>query len=257
MAKHRRRPTLARWTGRASEWDDLKEPTDLSIPVAELPLAEETPGDEDWFSPSDPGDDGSAARLDVSLASMLMLGATSYQRIDGMGMARRALEAASTEDARRDLSDDERLLLTNGRAWCLLVHGDLGHRSRLDDPFVLADAERSVEEARQLAPDNPQGETSLALLRIRQGRIEEALQSAQRAVEAYARMDDHRRDGTTQGGALLAMVTLALALASSGDTTTARWLAEAARAVRVPMDLDEAGFSALMTQLEETVAGSA
>jgi hypothetical protein len=195
--------------------------------------------------------------MDVSLASMLMLGTTSYQRIDGLGMARKALEAPATGDPRRDLTEEERLLLTNARAWCLLVHGDLGHRARLDDPFVLAEAERSVEEVRRLAPDTPQCETNVALLRIRQGRITEALLSAQRAVEGFAQMPDHQRNGGTQGAALLALLTLALAMASNADPATARWLVEAARAVRVPLDLDEPAFAALLTQVEEAVAPSA
>jgi hypothetical protein len=221
-----------------------------------VPLTEETHDDQDWLDPAELGEDGYTARMDVSLASMLMLGTTSYQRIDGIGMARKALEAPSTGDPRRDLSEDERLFLTRARAWCLLVHGDLGHRSRLDDPFVLAEAERCVDEVRRLAPDSPQGATSVALLRIRQGRIDEGLQSARAAVDGFARMPDHHRNGSTQGGALLALLTLALAIATSGDADTARVLAEAARAVRIPMDLDEPAFVALLTQLEEVNAQS-
>lgn len=271
MAKHsRRRSTLARWTGRGAEWDDLEVPDALPAPTTEEPQAQdvaqaeeaqeaedELDGDQGWFEPAEHDGDGYAARMDVSLASMLMLGTTAYQRIDGIGMARKALEAPPTGDPRRDLSEAERLLLVNARAWCLLVHGDLGHRSRLDDPFVLAEAERCVEEVRRLAPDSTQGATSLALLRIRQRRTEEALQSAQRAVETFARMPDHQRNGSTQGGALLAVLTLALAAAASGDANTARTLAEAARAARIPLDLDDPAFAALLAQIEGAVAGHA
>ena len=68
------------------------------------------------------------------LAAMLMLGEHAWQRIDGMGLARQALETPVTGDPRVDLSEDERFLLANGRAWCLVVHSDLGHGGRRDDP---------------------------------------------------------------------------------------------------------------------------
>ena len=111
--------------------------------------------DEDWFGSDQPGEDSYAARMDVSLACMLMLGASPYQRIDGMGLARKALEEPSIGDSRRDISVEERSILANARAWCLLVHGDLGHLSRLYDPFVLADAERFVEVARHPLSGQP------------------------------------------------------------------------------------------------------
>ena len=180
---------------------------------------------------------------------MLMLGTSSYQRIDGMGLARKALEALPTGDTRRDLSKEERSMLANARAWCLLVHGDLGHLSRLDDPFVLADAERFVEVARGLSPGSPSVETTVALLRLRQGRTAEA--TGEHRTEPWRsspRMPEHERSGRTQGAAILAVVTQALVAASSGDTHGRRVLCSAARAVVTPLDLDEAAFAALLAR---------
>ncbi len=210
--------------------------------------------DDHWFGPSQPDVASYAARRDVSLASMLMLGTSNYQRIDGMGLARKALEAPPSGDPRLDISDEERSMLANARAWCLLVHGDLGHLSRLDDPFVLADAERFVEVARGITPGSPYVETTLALLRLRQGRTAEALESAQRAIDTFARIPEHQRGGRTQGAAILAVVTHALVAASSGDLHGARVLGGAARAVVTPLDLDEAAFEALMAEVDRTIA---
>jgi hypothetical protein len=212
--------------------------------------------DEDWFGPSQSDDDSYAARRDVSLASMLMLGGSPYQRIDGMGLARKALETPLAGDPRWDISEEERSMLGNARAWCLLVHGDLGHRSRLDDPFVLADAERSVAAARVMTPENPNIETTLALLRLRQNRMDEALESAQRALELFAAVPEHQRSGRTQGAATLAVVTHALVAACSGDVHGARVLSAAARAVVTPLDLDEAAFTSLLAEVERTIARS-
>jgi hypothetical protein len=191
--------------------------------------------------------------MDVPLAGMLMLGESSWQRIDGMGMARQALEAPLTEDARKDLSDQERFLLANGRAWCLAVHADLAHKGRRDDPFVVADASRHLELAQAVDPDNPQVQTTLALVRYRQGRTTEALEAAQAAVQAFGAMADRQRSGRTQGAAVLAVVTWALLTAASGDLATARMLGKAARAVTTSIDIDEASFSSLMAELSEWV----
>ncbi len=226
-------------------------------PLANAPLANESSPDEDWFAPSDEEEARYAAGMDVSLASMLMLGTTAYQRVDGMGLARKALEAPPTGDPRRDLSADERFLLANARAWCLLVHGDLGHRGRLDDPFVLADAERYLTIARGTVPDSPHAGTTLALLQLRQGTAEEALQTARRTVESFAQLPDHQRTGNTGGAALLAVVTLALASASCGEAAVAQALSLAARAARTSLEIDEAAFAALMTQLDVALDGGA
>ncbi len=147
-------------------------------------------------------------------------------------------------------------MLANARAWCLLVHGDLGHRSRVDDPFVLADAERNIELARSVTPDSPYVETTMALQRLRQGRTAEALESAQRALMGFARLPDHQRDARTQGAAILATVTLALSAAVWGDLQGARALGAAARAVRTPLDLDDAAFAALIGEVDEIIASA-
>jgi len=220
------------------------------------PSGGEPAPDDDLFGPSPPGDESYAAHKDVSLATMLMLGSSPYQRIDGMGLARKALEAAPTGDPRRDISEEERSMLANARAWCLLVHGDLGHRSRLDDPFVLADAERFVEMAGDVTPGSPTLETTVALLRLRQGRTAEALASAQRALELFARIPEHQRSGRTQGAAILAVVTHALVAASLGDIHGAQVLGTAARAVVTPLDLDEATFLALLAEVDRVIARS-
>ncbi len=116
-------------------------------------------------------------------------------------------------------------MLANARAWCLLVHGDLGHRSRLDDPFVLADAERHVEVARGISPQDPCVETTLALLRLRQGRPQKPPKSIEGAMEAFAQLPDHERSGRTQAAAILAALTHALVAASSGDAQGANFSA--------------------------------
>jgi hypothetical protein len=130
------------------------------------------------------------------------------------------------------------------------VHGDLGHRSRLDDPFVLADAERFVEFARAVTPASPSLQTTVGLLRLRQGRTTEAMQSARRALEIFAQIPEHQRGGRTQGAAVLAVVTHALVAASSGDVDVARALAAAAKAVVTPLDLDEAAYVALLAEID-------
>ena len=59
---------------------------------------------------------------------MLMLGEHAWQRIDGMGLARQALEAPVIGDQRVDLSDDERFLL--GQRTGLVSRRALGPRAR-------------------------------------------------------------------------------------------------------------------------------
>jgi hypothetical protein len=251
VAKH-----LRRWRRGASEepaWPerDLSEGDETVAPDGES-----WPEEDNGFEPSQAGEDVYAARRDVSLASMLMLGTTPYQRIDGMGLARKALEAPVSGDPRQDLSEDERFMLANARAWCLVVHGDLGHQSRLDDPFVLADAERYAEIASGIRPGSPYVETTRALLRLRQGRIEEGLESAQRAVAGFARLPDHQRSGRTQGAAILTVVTVALAEALSGDLNEAQVLGTAARAVWTSLDTDEAAFTALIGEVDQALGRS-
>jgi hypothetical protein len=209
----------------------------------------------DWFGPDESADPGGyAPRRDAPLAGMLMLGAQSWQRIDGMGLARKALEADATGDTRRDLSSEECFLLANGRAWCLLVHGDLGHQGRNDDPFVLADAARHLELAQQADPTNPAALTTLGLLRLRENDVPAAVATARQAVESFAALPDERRTGRTQAAATLALVTLGLACAASGELVMAQALTDAARAARSPLDLDEAAFAALTSEVSKWVA---
>ena len=129
-----------------------------------------------------------------------------------------------TGDQRVDLSEDERFLLANGRAWCLVVHSDLGHGGRRNDPIVLTDARRHVELAQDVAtrdastgpgPDD-QGPPCLPS----EG-TEEALGLAQASVDAFAVLPDNERSGQSQGTASLAVLTLALLTAASGDTDAA------------------------------------
>ena len=253
MARHARR----RGSQKPDAASGADTPTWVEARAVEPDRADDQAGAPDWFGPSDVGEDDYAPRLDVSLAAMLMLGANSWQRIDGMGMARQALEAPRTGDARHDLSDEERFEMANGRAWCLLVHADLARHGRRDDPFVLADAGRHLELAQELDPANPRLWSSLALLRLRQGRLDEAMQAARRAVDAFGRLADERRSGRTQGSALQAVLTLALVSARSGDSATAVSLAAAARAVRSPLDVDDAAFTALLSEIDGAVGPAA
>jgi len=242
--RHRRKKASGDpWADRDDAW-----------PEGPIPGADEA-GDgsdaPDWFAPPEEGEEAYAARMDVPLAAMLMLGVNPWQRIDGMGMARQALETAPTGDSRRDLTVEERFLLANGRAWCLAVHADLARGARRDDPFVVSDASRQLELAQAADPGNPQALTTLSLVRLRQGRPPEALEAAREAVRVFGSLPDEQRTGRTQGAALLALVTLALVTAVSGDREAAQVLAEAAQAVRSPLDLDEAAFAALLGELGE------
>ena len=126
MARHAKRRRKSR--GRSDrDWsDESRFDTDLRAPE---PAGEADAVEPDWFAPP-AGEDAYAARQEAPLAAMLMLGEHAWQRIDGMGLARQALEAPATGDQRVDLSEDERFLLANGRAWCLVVHSDLGHGGR-------------------------------------------------------------------------------------------------------------------------------
>ncbi len=254
MARHARRRGSRQKPDATSGADT---PTWVEARAVDPVPYDEQAGAPDWFGPSDVGEDEYAPRLDVSLAVMLMLGANSWQRIDGMGMARQALEAPRTGDARHDLSDEERFEMANGRAWCLLVHADLARHGRRDDPFVLADAGRHMVLAQELDPASPRLGTTLALLRLRQDRLDEAMPAARRAVDAFGRLADERRSGRTQGAALLAVLTLALVTARSGDPAAAVSLAAAASALRSPLDVDDAAFTALLAEIRGGVGPAA
>ena len=115
---------------------------------------------------------------------------------------------------------------------------------------MLADAGRHLAMAHELDPANPRLATTLALLRLRQGKLDEAMKAARHAVDAFGRLPDERRSGQTQGAALLAVLTLALVSASTGDPVASASLALAARAMRSPLDVDDAAFAALLSELE-------
>lgn len=227
---------------------------------ADLRAVEPTPDtgipEPDWFAPSESGEDVYAARREVPLAAMLMLGEHAWQRIDGMGLARQALEAPATGDLRVDLSDDERFLLANGRAWCLVVHSDLGHGGRRDDPIVLADAQRHVEQAQSVAARDShraQVKTTWALVAFRREGPAGTLYLAQAAVDAFAVLPDSERTGQSQGAASLAVLTLAVLTAAAGDIESALNLGRAAGALRPPLDVDQAAFGALLKELSEWI----
>jgi hypothetical protein len=209
---------------------------------------------EEWTM-SESDEAGSGAHNDVSLALMLMAGTSPWQRIDGMGMARTALEAVPTGNQWRDLSLDERLALANGRAWCHVVYGDLSPNGTRNDPIVLVDAARHAELAYAINPDEPEVATTLSLLALRQGRVDDALGFAHQAVEAFASLTDRRRGARAHGSSVLAVMTLALATASSGESQVAVALATAARAMRTAVDVDQSAFTSLLEELAALMGG--
>ncbi len=254
MARHakRRRKPIGPGDSPWSDDDRFEGPN----PYAVEPLPEAPEVEPDWFAPSEPGEDAYAARQEVPLAAMLMLGEHSWQRIDGMGMARQALEAEETGDPRLDLSADERFLLANGRAWSLLVHLDLAHGGRRDDLFVLADAQRHIEQAQGVAARATQQAqllTTQAMLVFRQDGPVAALPWARAAVDAFAALPDHERTGQSQGAGSLAVLALALVTGAIGDTEAAADVARSAMALRPPLDVDQSAFGALMNELAEHV----
>jgi hypothetical protein len=253
VARHAKRRRKSSAPAEQAWSDESRFDTDLR---ALEPLSETGAAEPDWFAPSAMGEDVYTARQEVPLAAMLMLGEHAWQRIDGMGQARQALEAPTSGDRRVDLSDDERFLLANGRAWCLVVHSDLGHGGRRDDPIVLADAQRHVEQAESVATKGVQQAqllTTGALVTFRREGAPGALNLARTAVDAFAVLPDSERSGQSQGIASLAVLTLALLTAASGDTGSALNLARAAGALRPPLDVDQAAFGALLKELSEWI----
>ena len=73
-------------------------------------------------------------------------------------------------------------------------------------------------------------------------------------MEAFAALPDHDRTGRTVGAAILGVLTHALVAASSGEVRVAQDLCSAARAVRTPLDIDDAAFAALIGQVNEVIA---
>jgi hypothetical protein len=242
-----------KWRDREEWWREGLE-TSPSDGLTELPKSQQVLPDEveppvDWLDLAGREDD--RPRHDVPLALMLMLGTSPWQRIDGMGIARQALEAPATGDPRHDLTDSERLMLANGRAWCHAVHADLSPITGHNDPIVLSDANRYAELAFAMAPREPVVATTRALICLRQGRIDDAIRIAHGAVEAFGSLTDRQRDAQAHGSAVLAVVTLALTTATAGDHLTAFALAAAARAMRTAIDIDEAAFASLSSEISD------
>jgi len=117
-------------------------------------------------------------------------------------------------------------------------------------------ADRYATEALAIGPDNPQALTTRALTALRRGRSDQAVEWAGRAVRSFGGLADAEGTGRVHGPAVLAVVTLALARAGSGDRDTARTLGEAARAVRIGLDIDATAFGALMAELSDAVGGT-
>ena len=92
-----------------------------------------------------------------------------------------------------------------------MVHSDLGHGGRSDDPIVLADAQRHVEQAQSVATQASQKAQALitqALIDFRREGPQEALIEARNAAAAFAAVPDPERSGQNQGAACLAIVVL-------------------------------------------------
>jgi hypothetical protein len=208
----------------------------------------------DWLALSDLDDDGALPLHDVALAMMLMAGSTPWQRVDGMGMARQALESPLTGNQWRDLTVDERLMLTNGRAWCHAVYGDLSPIGSRNDPVVLADAIRHADLAHSMSPHDPEVAMTMSLIRLRQGRVDDALTIAHAAVEGFGSLTARQRSGRAHGSAVLAVVVLALATASSGDIRTAIALGSAARAMRSAVEVDGSALASLLGELSDLMS---
>ena len=138
----------------------------------------------------------------LSLASMLMLGATSYQRIDGMGLARKALEAELTGDPRPNLSVEERCLLASARAWCLLVHGDLGMPPGPMTPSWWP-MRNVISRPRGTRAGKPHAEPP-RLAAAPPGPPNRGPRGSGRGGSGFARLPDHQRNSSTQGAAVLA-----------------------------------------------------
>ena len=118
---------------------------------------------------------------------------------------------------------------------------------------MVTDADRYASSALAIAPDDPQVLTTRALIALRQGRSDQAVEWAGRAVRRFGGRADAEGTGRVHGPAVLAVVTLALARAALGDRATARTLGEAARAVRIALDTDAAAFDALMAELSDAL----
>lgn len=214
---------------------------------------EASPGGDDGAHHAPEADDdltGPAPRRDVAHALLLMLSPRAAMRIDGIGLARQALDHRRTGDARRDLTDDERGLVAGARAWCMAVHSDLAIGTIDGDPILLAEAERHAVEAYQLRPQDPQVVATLALVRHRQGRHADAVAWAEWAVTWIGQHPDLQVDGRLAATLATTLLVLALARWRLNDSLVAAELVEAAGAWRDTLELDDVAFAALAAETD-------
>jgi hypothetical protein len=226
-----------KWLLSTALTDDFREPGELDLSREELV--------------------GPVPRRDVALAIMLMLAPEPWLRVDGMSLARQALDAPSTGDPRRDLKDYERGMLADGRARCLVLHCDLMLGSTREDPIVAYEASRYAEFAMRLAPDDAEVTITLALVRLRQRRAEEASELARRALEALGADPYAASDGRVQSAALLSMLILAISSMHMGDRPTAWALVDVISSAPAPLEVDEVGCARLIAELNDLLASDA
>jgi len=151
--------------------------------------------------------------MDRALALTLLRSSEAQEVLDGVEVARRLLQP--TEDlVPETFGPSIRAGLANATALALV-------RRPVPDPARLADADQWASMACRLKPDDPSSIGTLALVRIRQGRFQEA-EDLVRPLVATIANDGKRADCET---------TLALALAGSGRHEEAAELVARARSV--------------------------
>ncbi len=147
------------------------------------------------------------------VALTLLRSVNDEEILDGVGIARRLLEP--TDDLVPDtFGPSIRAGLATAMARALV-------RGPVPDPAQLADADRWASMACELRPDSPSSIDTLALVRIRQGRFEEAEDLVRPLVVTIADVGERANYETT----------LALALAGTGRYEEARALVARARTV--------------------------
>lgn len=149
--------------------------------------------------------------VDRALALTLLRSSADSEVLDGVGIARRLLEPTG-EQVPDTFGPSIRAGLAGATAFALV-------RRQAPDPALLADADKWASLACELRPDSPSSIDTLALVRIRQGRYEEAEELVRPLVVAIEDDGDRTR----------CEATLALALAGSGRYEEARELVARAR----------------------------
>lgn len=206
---------------------------------------------EGWaMEPQDEAVWAMSPRRNASHAVAMMLGSTAALRIEGSGLARQVLDTAPVGDPRFDLGHDERALVAATRAWCLAVHSDLAIGNIEDDPILLAEAERCALTAYDLRPADAQVMTTVALVRLRQRRLDEAVQWAERSVGQLQGDPMLEEDGRVAATMAVALLVLAIARWRLGDASGAATLAQAALAWHHTLEIDDVGFAALLAEVD-------